>query len=89
MTYSTVEDDATHHGSLVLCSDLEQVSALSDEYLVCPRWTAAGMLEAEREFRRVIGHPDLAKLAVAVERDVTTRRLDHTTTGEPNTLVTA
>lgn len=28
------------------------------------------MLEAERQFRRVIGYRDLAKLAVAVERDV-------------------
>ena len=34
------------------------------------RWTAAGMLEAERQFRRVIGYRDLAKLAVAVERDI-------------------
>jgi hypothetical protein len=34
------------------------------------RWTAAGMLEAEHQFRRVIGHADLAKLAVAVERDL-------------------
>ena len=33
------------------------------------RWTAAGMLEAERQFRRVIGHGDLARLANAVERD--------------------
>jgi len=30
------------------------------------RWTAAGMLEAERQFRRVVGYRDLAKLAVAV-----------------------
>lgn len=36
------------------------------------RWTAAGMLEAERQFRRVIGYRDLAKLALAVEHD-----LDH------------
>jgi putative transposase len=36
---------------------------------ICLRWTAAGMLEAERQFRRVIGHRDLAKLALAVERD--------------------
>jgi hypothetical protein len=35
------------------------------------RWTAAGMLEAERQFRRLIGYRDLAKLAVAVEREVT------------------
>ncbi|MGH2985632.1 MAG: IS256 family transposase [Solirubrobacterales bacterium] len=34
------------------------------------RWTAAGMLEAERQFRRIIGYRDLAKLAVAVEREV-------------------
>jgi transposase-like protein len=34
------------------------------------RWTAAGMLEAERQFRRVIGYPKLPALAVAVERDV-------------------
>jgi len=34
------------------------------------RWTAAGMLEAEKQFRKVIGHSDLAKLAVAIERDL-------------------
>ncbi len=34
------------------------------------RWTAAGMLEAERQFRRIIGYRDLAKLAVAIEREV-------------------
>ncbi len=33
------------------------------------RWTAAGMLEAERQFRRIIGYRDLARLAVAVERE--------------------
>jgi transposase-like protein len=38
---------------------------------MCMRWTAAGMLEAEQQFRRVIGHADLAKLANAVERAVT------------------
>jgi hypothetical protein len=37
----------------------------------CFRWTAAGMLEAEQQFRRVIGYQDLAKLAAAVEREVT------------------
>jgi putative transposase len=41
---------------------------------MCLRWTAAGMLEAERQFRRIIGHGDLAKLAVAVERDVIAKR---------------
>ena len=34
------------------------------------RWTAAGMLEAEQQFRKVIGYRDLAKLAVAIERDL-------------------
>jgi putative transposase len=34
------------------------------------RWTAAGMIEAERQFRRVIGYRDLAELAVAIERDL-------------------
>ena len=34
------------------------------------RWTAAGMLEAERQFRRMIGYRELGKLAVAVEREV-------------------
>ncbi|MBA3264332.1 MAG: IS256 family transposase [Thermoleophilaceae bacterium] len=36
---------------------------------MCLRWTAAGMLEAEQQFRRVIGYRDLAKLATAVERE--------------------
>ena len=34
------------------------------------RWTAAGMLEAERQFRRIIGYADLAKLVTAIERDL-------------------
>jgi putative transposase len=34
------------------------------------RWTAAGMLEAEKQFRKVIGYRDLAKLAVAIEHDL-------------------
>ena len=32
------------------------------------RWTAAGMLVAEQQFRRIIGHRHLAKLVIAVER---------------------
>jgi len=32
------------------------------------RWTAAGMLVAEQQFRRIIGYSDLAKLVVAIER---------------------
>ena len=34
------------------------------------RWTAAGMLEAERQFRKIIGYRDLAKLALAIEHDL-------------------
>jgi hypothetical protein len=34
------------------------------------RWTATGMLESERQFRRIIGYRDLAKLALPVERDL-------------------
>ncbi len=37
---------------------------------MCLRWTAAGMLEAERQFRRVIGYPKLPALAVVIERDI-------------------
>jgi len=32
------------------------------------RWTAAGMLQAERQFRRIVGYRDLAKLVIAIER---------------------
>jgi transposase-like protein len=38
------------------------------------RWTAAGMLEAERQFRRIIGYRDIATLVVATERDHDSRR---------------
>ena len=34
------------------------------------RWSAAGMFEAERQFRRVVGYRDLAKLAVAIEAEL-------------------
>jgi hypothetical protein len=32
------------------------------------RWTAAGMLEVERQFRKIIGYRDLATLLIAIER---------------------
>jgi putative transposase len=32
------------------------------------RWTAAGMLEAEKQFRKVIGYTQLPQLAIAIER---------------------
>jgi putative transposase len=58
---------------------------------MCLRWTAAGMLEAEQQFRKVIGYSDLAKLAVAVERDLTAHRATPSTTTrqEAATLATA
>ncbi|MCP9491086.1 MAG: transposase [Solirubrobacteraceae bacterium MAG38_C4-C5] len=52
---------------------------------MCLRWTAAGMLEAERQFRRIIGHADIAKLANAVERDIAR----HTITDTPAPEVAA
>jgi putative transposase len=54
---------------------------------MCLRWTAAGMLEAERQFRRIVGHADLAKLALAVEAEITQPTITHTTK-EAATLVT-
>jgi putative transposase len=33
------------------------------------RWTAAGMLEAERQVRKIVGYRDLAGLVVAIEHD--------------------
>jgi putative transposase len=42
------------------------------------RWTAAGMLQAEQQFRRVIGYTDLSKLVIAIERP-------HPTLESPNT----
>jgi putative transposase len=38
------------------------------------RWTAAGMLEAERQFRKIIGYRELATLVIAIERDADHRR---------------
>lgn len=41
---------------------------------MCLRWTAAGMLEAEQQFRKIIGVDHLTKLTLAVERDVAAKR---------------
>ncbi len=41
------------------------------------RWTAAGMLEAERQFRRIIGYDGLTKLALTVEREITQTTTTH------------
>ena len=40
------------------------------------RWTAAGMLVAEQQFRRIIGYRDLAKLVIAIERHAARVKLD-------------
>jgi putative transposase len=52
------------------------------------RWTAAGMLEAERQFRRIIGYRDLANLAIAVEREVAAASLPSPTREEVAETVT-
>jgi len=45
---------------------------------MCLRPTAAGMLEAERQFRKIIGYKHLAALAIAVEADLAATRADTT-----------
>jgi transposase-like protein len=52
------------------------------------RWTAAGMLEAEQQFRRITGHTDLAKLAIAIEHDLLRRHQTPTPTQETAIPVT-
>jgi putative transposase len=51
------------------------------------RWTAAGMLEAEQQFRKIIGYRDLAKLVVAIEHQHTPNTA--TARKEPSILVPA
>src|SRR3954451_22530228 len=51
---------------------------------MCLRWTAAGMLQAERQFRKITGHADLAKLALAVDRDIAAKRA----ADQPHTAIT-
>ncbi len=53
------------------------------------RWTAAGMLEAEQQFRRIIGYRDLAKLVTAIERETSLAsptNADTTEVAEPVTV---
>jgi putative transposase len=52
------------------------------------RWTAAGMLEAEKQFRKVIGYTQLPHLAVAIERRLHLHRHTATTTEEVPIAVT-
>jgi len=61
---------------------------------MCLRWTAAGMLEAERQFREIIGVRHLAKLTLAVENDHAAKRAAHslittTATAAPEVAATA
>ena len=44
------------------------------------RWTAAGMLVAEQQFRRIIGYRDLATLVIAIERHADSVKLGTATT---------
>jgi putative transposase len=53
------------------------------------RWTAAGMLEAERQFRKVIGYRHLAKLAIAIEHDLAQQSSSPLPTKEADTLIPA
>jgi transposase-like protein len=53
------------------------------------RWTAAGMLQAEQQFRRIIGYRDLAKLVTAIERHASLdaqKNPDRTEVAEPVTV---
>ena len=53
------------------------------------RWTAAGMLVAEQQFRRIIGYRDLAKLVIAIERHtilIAQKNRDREETRQPITV---
>ncbi len=50
---------------------------------MCLRRTAAGMLEAERQFRKIIGYKHLAKLALAVELHLAAERAAVTVAASP------
>jgi transposase-like protein len=52
------------------------------------RWTAAGMLEAEKQFRKVIGYTDLPRLAIAIERELHPHQPHTATTKEAAITVT-
>jgi hypothetical protein len=52
------------------------------------RWTAAGMLEAEKQFRKVIGYTQLPQLAIAIERRLHLQQHTTPTTQEAAIAVT-
>jgi putative transposase len=53
------------------------------------RWTAAGMLVAEQQFRRIIGYRDLAKLVIAIERHADRVKLTTASNGTPTDTLAA
>jgi transposase-like protein len=53
------------------------------------RWTAAGMLEAEKQFRKVIGYTQLPELAIAIERRLTLPQPNAVQTEEADTPIAA
>ena len=55
---------------------------------MCLRWSAVGMLEAEHQFRRIIGYRDLAQLVIAIEHELNQPTVP-TRNKEPATLLTA
>jgi putative transposase len=52
------------------------------------RWTAAGMLEAEKQFRKVVGYLQLPQLAIAIERRLHLHQPNIDTTQEVAITVT-
>jgi putative transposase len=53
------------------------------------RWTAAGMLEAERQFRKIIGYRDLATLVIALDRDRDRHHTANNTSNKEAAIVAA
>ena len=53
------------------------------------RWTAAGMLEAEQQFRKLIGYRELARLVVAIERETAMTTLTPARTEKAAIVLTA
>jgi transposase-like protein len=52
------------------------------------RWTAAGMREAEQQFRKIIGYTDLPRLAIAIEHQLHHHQPNPPTTEETAIAVT-
>jgi putative transposase len=46
-----------------------------------PRWTAAGMLNAERSFRRIKGHKQMPQLVAALRRHADPEQANNETVG--------